>query len=59
MIVIVFQLKKAPNKLQQQFTKCSFFGCEHPLSEYKNYATSEDNFQELTDILKLKTEQEA
>ncbi|WP_329380731.1 hypothetical protein [Anaerofustis butyriciformans] len=54
MIVICFQLNNAPNKLQQQFTKCNFFGCEHPLFEYENYATSEELFQEITVIFRLK-----
>ncbi len=47
MIVKFVLIEKALSKLRQQFTKCILFGCEHPKTCYKYYATSEVELQEL------------
>lgn len=54
MIVKNFESKKTPNKLLQQFIKCIFSDVKHPLSEHKNYATSETIFQEILKIFEIK-----
>ena len=43
---IIFSIENALNKLLDQFIKCKFFGCVHPIFRQKNYATSEDFFQD-------------
>ena len=54
MIVKNFESKKTPNKLLHQFLQCIFSDVKHPLSEHKNYATSETIFQEILKIFEIK-----